>query len=108
MNRIVNYIKRKPIDIRVFISSFFLIFGVFFFPEEPKNITVLSTYLVFVFVSMAFSGFYMTYVSDSQYNFFRKPTNFKGKLTTISIYIIVCVILSYILATTGWFLFLIG
>ncbi len=109
MKRIINYISRKPLDVKIAIISFFMIFGFFFFPEYPKNMTVFTTYIGFVFVSVGISGFFVSYVQDSQYNIFRKTTNLKGKLITISGYIIVCTVISYILATTtGLFLFIVG
>jgi len=108
MSRFLRYLNGKPMDVKVFIFSCIMIFGFFLFPEEPRNITVLTTYIVFIFISIAISGFYITWVQDSQYNFFRKVSTTKNIFVTISLYIVVCVTIAYILTVTGWFLFIIG
>lgn len=108
MRKFINYFGKKPLDFKVFCISCFLILGFFFFPDEPKHINIFITYIIFIFLSLAISGFYMTYIDDPQYNFFRRVSNVKQGFTTISIYIMICIMISYVLAITKWFLFLIG
>ena len=106
MKEVFKKIFSFPLDVKIFIFSSLLIFGILFFPDKPDYLILYITYIVFCFVSIAISAFFMTYVADSKYNYFRNVAGLKEVTLRIVIYFIVCIIISYILAITEWFLFL--
>jgi phosphatidylglycerophosphate synthase len=83
-----------------------LIVALFFMPEEPHNLILATTYIISIFVSVAVSGFFMTYIRESEYNIFRNAKTFNQVMITIMAYIFVLLGVSYLLAVTEWFLFL--
>ena len=93
-----------PLDIKVFIISGLMIPGIFLFPEEPIYPVFFTTYVMFIFVSVAISAFFMTWMSESEYNFFRTAETWKVKTITIVIYVVICLFIAYVLAITEWFL----
>jgi len=107
MRRVFLKLVWMPLDVKVFILSSLLIIGVLFFPDNPENVNLLVTYIVFCFISIAISSFYMTYVADSKYNFFRNTSSKIDVFKTVLIYALIVFLLSYILAITEWFLFLV-
>jgi hypothetical protein len=103
MGKILNKFRYAPLDVKIFILNPFLLIALFFFPEEPNNVIVETTYMISIFVSIAVSSFFMTYVRDSDYNILRKTKNLYQTFITIFVYILFILGVSYILAITEWF-----
>ena len=108
MKNIIRNIILIPLDLKLFIFSIFTIVGIFIIPDKIIGDTLYLTYIVFIFISSFISGFYFTYVGDSEYNYFRNINSKTKTVYTIIIYVTICFLISYILVLTNWFLFLIS
>ena len=108
MKRLQQWVYKAPLDVKVYIASCFMIFGIFMIPRDLEMDVIIVAYSISIFISLSISGIYMTYVGDSQYNFFRKATSRKDAIIAISLYILFICVVSYILAITEWFLFILG
>ena len=106
MRKIVTIIMKTPLDLKVFMLTFLLIFGIFIIPKNSEGEIVYVTYILFIFVSGIISSFFYTYVGDSKYNFFRGIVSKKRFFITLGTYLMACIIISFILAKTEFFLFL--
>lgn len=104
--KLIHKLLNAPLDVKIFLFNPLLLLGLFFLPDEPNHLIVVTTYIVFMFVSIAISGFFITYVRDSEYNVFRKAETIRQVLITVGVYILVVISISYVLAVTEWFLFL--
>ncbi len=91
--------KKLHLDTKIFILSCFMILGILTFPDNPSNYLVYDTYIIFTVISIAVSSFYMTYVRESKYNYFRKETSIKYQTKVFAIYIIICVVIAFIIAS---------
>ena len=106
MRRVLHKLIMIPLDVKIFILSSLMIIGRLFFPNNPKNVNLLTTYIVFVFINIAISSFFMTWVADSKYNFFRNASSKIDVFKTIFMYVLIVILMSYVLTITEWFMFL--
>jgi hypothetical protein len=108
MRKLFGTIIDAPLDVKIFFINPLLLIGIFFLPNEPRNVTLYTTYIVFIFVSIAVSGFFVTWIRDSEYNILRKAKTSQEVFITLLTYIGILVVVSYILSITEWFLLIFG
>jgi hypothetical protein len=107
MKKILSKVRHAPLDVKIFLLNPLLIIALFFLPDEPEDMILATTYIVLIFVSVAVSAFFMTYVRESEYNIFRIAKTPNQVMITILVYIFVLLGVSYLLAITEWFFILI-
>ena len=106
MKKMLDKAMQAPLDVKIFLLNSILLIGLFYLPDEPKYVKFVTTYIVFIFVSIAVSSFFMTWVRDSKYNILRKAKTSREISITLLFYIGLLIVVSYIISQTEWVLFI--
>lgn len=85
------------LDVKIFIITVLLVPTLLIFEAHVDSIFLFLWYLLFLMTSIAISGFHMGYLWSSDYNKLIKVEGSKRIVTTILIYILVCVGISFVI-----------